>query len=67
VLKANTPVYGYEPNTWGPSEVDKRVSPVAGWHDPNTRGPKEQNRRRGGNHGIVELENIIKYEDLKKM
>jgi glucose-6-phosphate 1-dehydrogenase len=34
VLKANTPIYEYEPTTWGPSEVDTRVSPVGGWHNP---------------------------------
>ena len=34
VLKAGTPVYAYEPRTWGPREVDQRVSPVGGWHNP---------------------------------
>jgi glucose-6-phosphate 1-dehydrogenase len=34
VLKADTPVYPYEKNTWGPSEVDQRVSPPGGWHNP---------------------------------
>jgi glucose-6-phosphate 1-dehydrogenase len=34
VLKASTPVYEYEPKTWGPSEVDQRVSPAGGWHNP---------------------------------
>jgi glucose-6-phosphate 1-dehydrogenase len=34
VLKADTPVYGYEPSSWGPREVDQRVSPVGGWHNP---------------------------------
>jgi glucose-6-phosphate 1-dehydrogenase len=38
VLKANTPVYEYEPRTWGPSEVDKRVSPPGGWHNPRMNG-----------------------------
>jgi glucose-6-phosphate 1-dehydrogenase len=33
VLKAGTPVYNYEPSTWGPSEVKERVSPVGGWHN----------------------------------
>jgi glucose-6-phosphate 1-dehydrogenase len=33
VLKKNTPVYQYTPNTWGPSEVE-RVSPPGGWHNP---------------------------------
>jgi glucose-6-phosphate 1-dehydrogenase len=34
VLKAGTPVYEYEPGTWGPSEVDKQVSPPGGWQQP---------------------------------
>jgi glucose-6-phosphate 1-dehydrogenase len=34
VLSAHTPVYEYEPGTWGPSEVDQKVSPPGGWHNP---------------------------------
>jgi glucose-6-phosphate 1-dehydrogenase len=34
VLKAGTPIYGYEPDTWGPSEVDQKVSPAGGWNNP---------------------------------
>jgi glucose-6-phosphate 1-dehydrogenase len=34
VLKAGTPVYSYEPGSWGPREVEERVSPVGGWHNP---------------------------------
>jgi glucose-6-phosphate 1-dehydrogenase len=34
VLKAHTPVYEYEPGTWGPSEVDQKVSPPGGWNNP---------------------------------
>lgn len=33
VLKAGTPVYDYEPKTWGPTEVE-RVTPPGGWHNP---------------------------------
>lgn len=33
VLKRNTSVYQYSPNTWGPSEVD-RVAPPGGWSNP---------------------------------
>ena len=33
-LKAGTPVYEYEPGTWGPSEVDQKVSPPGGWQNP---------------------------------
>jgi glucose-6-phosphate 1-dehydrogenase len=34
VLKANTPINEYEPRTWGPSEVDQKVSPPGGWNNP---------------------------------
>jgi len=34
VLKGETPVHEYEQNTWGPTEVDKLVSPTGGWHNP---------------------------------
>jgi glucose-6-phosphate 1-dehydrogenase len=34
VLKVGTPVYEYEPNTWGPREVEQKISPVGGWHNP---------------------------------
>ena len=34
VLKAGTPVYEYDPGTWGPSEVDQRVVPPGGWENP---------------------------------
>jgi len=34
MLKADTPVYEYQPGTWGPGEVDRRVSPSDGWHNP---------------------------------
>jgi glucose-6-phosphate 1-dehydrogenase len=33
-LKAGTPVYEYEPGTWGPKEATSRLSPPGGWHDP---------------------------------
>ena len=38
VLKAGTPVYGYEPGSWGPREIEERVSPVGGWHNPTVAG-----------------------------
>src|SRR3989454_1096302 len=37
-LKTETPVYQYETNTWGPSEVE-RVTPKGGWSNPMT-GPE---------------------------
>jgi glucose-6-phosphate 1-dehydrogenase len=33
-LRAGTPIYEYEKGTWGPSEVDGRVSPAGGWFNP---------------------------------
>ena len=41
VLKAGTPVYEYEPNSWGPREVNQRVLPPGGWHNPRVNGVKE--------------------------
>jgi glucose-6-phosphate 1-dehydrogenase len=38
VLKAGTPVYEYEPNTWGPAEVEGTVTPPGGWQNPVVEG-----------------------------
>ncbi len=35
-LKAGTPLYEYDPGTWGPNEVDQKVSPPGGWENPTT-------------------------------
>jgi glucose-6-phosphate 1-dehydrogenase len=37
VLKAGTPVFEYEPKTWGPNEVE-RVTPPGGWQNPVLNG-----------------------------
>jgi glucose-6-phosphate 1-dehydrogenase len=34
VLKAGTPVFQYEQGTWGPTEVDDKISPPGGWQNP---------------------------------
>jgi len=34
VLKKGSPVYEYEPNSWGPEEVERRVRPPDGWLNP---------------------------------
>jgi len=34
VLKADAPVFGYAPGTWGPPEVDRSVVPPHGWQNP---------------------------------
>jgi len=33
-LKAGTPVYEYDPKTWGPGEVEPQVTPPGGWQNP---------------------------------
>ncbi|MFZ1939034.1 MAG: glucose-6-phosphate dehydrogenase, partial [Terracidiphilus sp.] len=33
LLKKETPVYPYDPGTWGPAEID-RVTPPGGWQNP---------------------------------
>jgi glucose-6-phosphate 1-dehydrogenase len=38
ILGNATPLYEYEPNTWGPLEVDRSVKPEGGWDNPQ---PKE--------------------------
>ena len=37
VLKAGTPVFEYNPKTWGPTEVEN-VTPAGGWHNPVVNG-----------------------------
>src|SRR5262249_40168330 len=38
VIKQGTPVYDYAPSTWGPTEVDAKVSPRGGWQNPVVQG-----------------------------
>jgi len=35
IFKQPTPVFAYEPKTWGPKEVDERLAPPGGWHNPS--------------------------------
>jgi glucose-6-phosphate 1-dehydrogenase len=39
VLKDGTPLYEYEPGTWGPKEVDSSVAPPGGWQNPTVKSP----------------------------
>ena len=39
VLKNMTPVYEYEPKTWGPPESERSVVPEGGWVDPVMTSP----------------------------
>jgi glucose-6-phosphate 1-dehydrogenase len=41
VLKAETPVYSYEPQTWGPKEVEQTVVPPGGWDEPSAEEPED--------------------------
>jgi glucose-6-phosphate 1-dehydrogenase len=34
VLRADTPVYEYEPGTWGPTDASQSIVPAGGWHSP---------------------------------
>jgi len=34
VLRADTPVYEYDPGTWGPLEASESILPPGGWHAP---------------------------------
>jgi glucose-6-phosphate 1-dehydrogenase len=34
VLRAGTPVYEYEPGTWGPAEAIPSIAPPGGWDAP---------------------------------
>jgi glucose-6-phosphate 1-dehydrogenase len=34
VLAADTPIFEYDPGTWGPGEADERLSPAGGWQNP---------------------------------
>jgi glucose-6-phosphate 1-dehydrogenase len=41
VLKAATPVYPYDPHTWGPKEVEQTVVPPGGWEIPVAQEPED--------------------------
>lgn len=38
ILGMKTPVYEYEPNSWGPREADSMISAFGGWHSPQREG-----------------------------
>jgi glucose-6-phosphate 1-dehydrogenase len=38
VLGNVTPVYPYDPDTWGPTEAE-RLAPAGGWHNPQPEAP----------------------------
>ncbi len=40
MLKADTPVYVYDPGTWGPAEAAKIAPPEGGWLNPDAADPQ---------------------------
>jgi glucose-6-phosphate 1-dehydrogenase len=40
VLKLRTPVYEYEPNSWGPPQANQ-IAPPGGWHVPSSDGQEK--------------------------
>lgn len=34
IIKANTPLYMYEPHSWGPGQMHQHLAPPGGWRDP---------------------------------
>ena len=34
ILNGSTPIYEYEPGTWGPGEADQVIAGDGGWHNP---------------------------------
>jgi glucose-6-phosphate 1-dehydrogenase len=47
-LKMPTPVYPYEPLSWGPPEADRIISPAGGWHSPGCSAPGAGSCEGGG-------------------
>jgi len=45
VLRADTPVFEYEPGTWGPAEVNQSIVPPGGWHAPVLGDPPQDIQR----------------------
>jgi glucose-6-phosphate 1-dehydrogenase len=45
VLRADTPVYEYEPATWGPPEASQLIVPPGGWHAPSVGGNTNEVRQ----------------------
>ena len=40
VLRADTPVYEYQPGEWGPAEANQSIVPPGGWHAPVLAPPE---------------------------
>jgi glucose-6-phosphate 1-dehydrogenase len=38
VLSGDTPVYDYDPGSWGPSQAEEIARGICSWHDPVVNG-----------------------------
>lgn len=47
VLKQETPVYSYAPQTWGPAEVNATVQPPGGWYESPAQEAEDFHTVRG--------------------
>jgi glucose-6-phosphate 1-dehydrogenase len=47
ILGNVTPVYEYEPNSWGPAEVNRIIGDDRGWHNPMPAEGSDDNARCG--------------------
>jgi glucose-6-phosphate 1-dehydrogenase len=34
IIRQDTPLFEYDPGTWGPVEMEDKLVPMGGWHDP---------------------------------
>lgn len=41
ILQSPTPIFPYEPHTWGPAEVNNHVCPPGGWDSPHPEGQED--------------------------
>jgi glucose-6-phosphate 1-dehydrogenase len=47
ILGDVTPVYEYEPNTWGPAQADRIIGGDGGWHNPMSKEESDGSIRCG--------------------
>ena len=45
ILKDQTPVHEYGPNTWGPAEANRIIAGDGGWHNPSPMEPMDDGVR----------------------
>jgi glucose-6-phosphate 1-dehydrogenase len=46
-ILGNTPLYEYEPNTWGPPEANRIIAGAGGWHNPTPSEASDGRTRCG--------------------